>query len=100
MTKIWLENEKNDESVQEKLASFSNILSTALCQYTTHFILSENGLLNSVTMDLSCRPIELLQHICVAETNWSEPSDIGKLHLRDCVIRFEMYIFRAKDENL
>lgn len=67
-----------DEANREMLEGFKDPLSKSLRLFTTHFILNENELLNATTSEMSNQPLELLQHIFVSETDWSEPSDIGK----------------------
>ena len=78
VTKEWLQKDESDVETHQKLEQSLEMLAAALRLYTTQFILNENGLLNSATLELSSHPLELMQHLFVSETNWSEPADIGK----------------------
>lgn len=107
VTKIWQNFTDSDEEVLAKLAFFNGVLTAALCQYTTHYILNENGLLNSTTMELANRPLDLLQHIFTNETNWDEPSDIG-MRVSELAFCTRFYVlnplltppFRTENEDL
>lgn len=80
VTKVWLADDELSE-LHPKMEGYLTMLEPALYKYKTHYILQEHSLLNATTMELSESPVDLLQHILAAETDWSEPEDIGKIFL-------------------